>query len=1039
MTTTLLNHVAATALLALMGCAQVQAQTKLVVSTNKDLSGAKEYTMVADRKRIMNGSGGQISTTLYSLGLKKDQLPGTSDDDVLYWQIKYTPTQRELPDSTNYTSGQYVIFDNTVGWAAPHIWAWDANSSSASCCTAGYPGDAMTKSGDFWIWAVPSGKNTPTSIQINDGASSSTTAKTADLKYYKGAIYNGSGSIVSRESYDVSKNVTIYSYGGSGTTTEADVYPAAPTDGCSYVYFKNTNNWSGVKIYAWSGSGSSVTEHTGSYNNAASMTLESGCNVYYYKFNSGVTPEKVIFYNASNSSDKAGGDLTFTNGQCYDGEGKAYTFKEATGGEAYALGTASASWSSSNITKGCTDPSNCGEKNIFNYESKDVTGATTNANVFQLKRGEGLSYTFSLSTTGEYNSSISDWSSRNKFKYSNTSGQASVQLYINKHSFRTDGKGYYLIGNITNATGGSSWDPSGKDRREMKKLIYYNPTQTEVVDSIVYEATVSKPSAGFSELYLGFISIDQKESGTWNDGDWCNVIRPESHDEYDSPALSGALFRTGDITGDYKYNPDQTINPQLSDAQKAKYTSYTVRFNATYKTYNIIFNEGLYIIGPAVYQNGASLNWKAEDAIKMEYHQTGQYYSAKVNLKAGQKFVFIKDKSYYQTIAENDSVPDGLDEAPWVNRGDTHYYNVVKSDAYSTLSGKTGEETDFETTLSSIVKPINFVTPEQTSAEDAKEYEVRFYESYPGESENTDPFYTLNRVVKLVRNNKAESGTPNVLRAMATTIPLYYEDNDLKLYVASSVSKGTTGTKTDQQLSVTLTDVTSQFQITSGENTYKYIPANVPVLLVKTVSDAASTSNTTETIDLACRPFINATAAAATLSAETSNLLQSINTRSERQVWFTYGETEKADKEWKTGDKVTARGYLFTLLPTTTEKSTYVPCFLRTKSGKSATERAYLKLDASDSDSDSKFNPEDLTSYAYNTASVKTFGTASQAKAALQLVWDNDNETDARTGITTVADTETAQDNAWYNLAGQQLSAPQKGLNIQHGRKVLVR
>ena len=43
------------------------------------------------------------------------------------------------------------------------------------------------------------------------------------------------------------------------------------------------------------------------------------------------------------------------------------------------------------------------------------------------------------------------------------------------------------------------------------------------------------------------------------------------------------------------------------------------------------------------------------------------------------------------------------------------------------------------------------------------------------------------------------------------------------------------------------------------------------------------------------------------------------------------------------------------------------------------------------------------------------------------------------TGISSLTPTLSQGEGAWYNLAGQRLSQPQHGLNIQKGHKVIIK
>lgn len=197
------------------------------------------------------------------------------------------PTTQPTTAPTDPVGGTVVYFKNTNNWSTVNIHYWN-NSGD----TTDWPGVAMTLvSGDVYTYTVPAGM---TGIVFNGGGDY---AKTGDL-----SVPSQSGMI-----YSPSTNSwTTYS-GGSDPTTPATTAPTDPVDG-TVVYFKNTNNWSDVRIHYWSNS-------DGTNWPGMSMNLVSG-NVYSYTVPSGMTG---IVFNGSGGSVQTG-DLTVPSqsGMIYD-------------------------------------------------------------------------------------------------------------------------------------------------------------------------------------------------------------------------------------------------------------------------------------------------------------------------------------------------------------------------------------------------------------------------------------------------------------------------------------------------------------------------------------------------------------------------------------------------------------------------------------------------------------------------------------------------------------------------------------------------
>lgn len=143
-----------------------------------------------------------------------------------------------------------VYLQNSANWSTPYVWAWNGETN---CTLSGnWPGDQMTKYGDYWKWEVPAGKTTPANIIFNPGGDE---GKTGDLTYVKSGIYDCSG-----------KQIGVAKPGGDD-----------PTPGTDFViYYDNSaTSWSNVNIHHWNNPNTSWP--------GASMTKVEG-NIWKYTF-----------------------------------------------------------------------------------------------------------------------------------------------------------------------------------------------------------------------------------------------------------------------------------------------------------------------------------------------------------------------------------------------------------------------------------------------------------------------------------------------------------------------------------------------------------------------------------------------------------------------------------------------------------------------------------------------------------------------------------------------------------------------------------
>lgn len=94
------------------------------------------------------------------------------------------------------------------------------------------------------------------------------------------------------------------------------------------VFFVNTTSWTNINAHVWSDSGGDYTSWPGETMTQVAGTVNDKYNCYEWVYDGSKTglPNGLIIMNADNTDNRAGGgDLTFTNGGVYDGNGKLLT------------------------------------------------------------------------------------------------------------------------------------------------------------------------------------------------------------------------------------------------------------------------------------------------------------------------------------------------------------------------------------------------------------------------------------------------------------------------------------------------------------------------------------------------------------------------------------------------------------------------------------------------------------------------------------------------------------------------------------------
>lgn len=642
------------------------------------------------------------------------------------------------------------------------------------------------------------------------------------------------------------------------------------------------------------------------------------------------------------------------------------------------------------------------------------------------------------------------WTFTNGVIYDATDPNKTTDYTIN--SWERETKKSYPVSAYEKFYAYGYWDATGKtDFKEMSPVVYYNDKNE--VDSVVYYTTMSNVNASFDNFFFMFCSQRYMESwNNWrtdaNSGAWDFVWRPEIFDNRDCNTLSGALYQPGnDLSGvqgigkgasyftdksnnprgfktdndNYGKNQQQSINPLLTDEQKKKYDSYTLSLNVTTGTYNVEFHDAIQIVGPAVVSgtnwtvdaqrnytsnNATCGTWDKTKAITLKPSDDGTYYYTTVTLKAGQKFRFIENNKYLTNFGEDEVTPSATDFAPEKVNGDVCYYNHISRNTLTKDADPKGESgasglagTDITFNMPGLNKDDIYETEIRVSAANASDTRM---------TGKAAPFYTITRPVKLF--NYGSDGNGYTSFACNYPLEIVGDKKDVKVYDITSYDM--------KANKVTLHDKSSDFKM----NTKQYIPAKSGVILSTTASDKEN-----KVVTITVRPMIEKLGETVNNG---SNLLKAVYLP-KTTIYMTLPTEAK-----KTGDKVDSRQYLFSWVKQS--DNTYKLGFLRSKTGVSVTERAYLSL-TGEAVGATTLNPTDEKVYDRLEGISTDDNTVFGAKEYMVNLFFEGSDDDTTTGIRAI-NHPIADNEGYYTLQGIRVNKPVRaGIYIHNGKKIIVK
>lgn len=582
------------------------------------------------------------------------------------------------------------------------------------------------------------------------------------------------------------------------------------------------------------------------------------------------------------------------------------------------------------------------------------------------------------------------------------------------------GDGYLSGANTTNLTGevnGEKYYDKNKYKMEVNYWlngIINNTIEPAKADSIVYSCEIKKGTATWDNFFLSFTTGDVLGTSDM----WKPLLRPRVQNKMDAQALEGGVFYyLSDPKDGNDADQAQALNPLLTEAQKARYGSYRVYFNATYSTYRIEFQDLFCIGGPAV--NGVEDSNVDEREYFGEEYRHGLTYIPETDempehyvyenklFTQGTTFAFFGHQDVsLDNYAEDNDVVNGTVSSEWNAQApeagtDYAFYNRVSWTHNGGTDGKS---------LGDGRKGILWTLP-------TGYYTLRFY-NHKSNTEtgnaNDHAFYTIDKKVELVNatstyvNTSGEDVKENLggLRTFSDDCALMLPTG-VQAYYVPEIKDGRAVLK---------------------EVTGRMIPAHCPVLIYDRTQLEGS-----KTIRLSPSPIGHTD----TYSAYTKKLADT-----EKNLLVDCYKESKVLQPTEVVDGTTKYNYYMTNKYYYTDdlndrEYRAVPLnFWRTRPNSTAKKNyTYLSVDQN-------IFPVSYTgdkNYEYETNPVNIINNVRSYCFILSI--GNIDDNNVVTGITSIdKENSKAENNVWYTIQGIKVASPlMPGLYIHNGKKVIIK
>lgn len=227
----------------------------------------------------------------------------------------------EVSGSETYTkvdpsASTMIYYNNPNNWNQVYVYIYADGGDNKN---AEWPGEAMSKGtasyngvSGLWEYEVPAGLENGLVIFNNNQGQQYPSSDGLQLS---------GNSMVCINNSEWSEFEESVSPGPEEPEDPEDVYEPSFNEGEVVVFFENTRNWSGVKIWLWNGVYTEIGSFPGDeIEYMGEAANGNGIYKWTYKGENTDLPVGLLFSNSENQNDKTG-DLQFQNGGYYTADG----------------------------------------------------------------------------------------------------------------------------------------------------------------------------------------------------------------------------------------------------------------------------------------------------------------------------------------------------------------------------------------------------------------------------------------------------------------------------------------------------------------------------------------------------------------------------------------------------------------------------------------------------------------------------------------------------------------------------------------------